>query len=97
MPEDLVVNPVNLTVSERPVYRAVIAWIWRAISMRMMVHIMSESPAHVFEPPAENRCGGRVTERDLAVEIQAINTLTGRVEDELVLCALSRVLRVCPY
>ncbi len=58
--------------------------------MRMVVHIMGGFPDDVFVSPTKNLCRGCIDERDLAVAIQPIDSLTRRVEDQLVLRAQLR-------
>ena len=50
----------------------------------MMVDVMQRQADHVIGAPAQDAFGGLVDERGIAAGVEAVDTLAGGVEDQLV-------------
>jgi hypothetical protein len=51
----------------------------------MMMHVMRMLPVYIFRLPAKNSTGRSIAEDNFTVTIQSINSITCRIENNLVL------------
>src|SRR6056297_1608078 len=82
-PEHLIVDTMHLAVLDRRVDRTIFARVRRAIGVRVMMHFVHAPADNIVKAPTQQVDRSPVGESAVAVAIETVDALAGRLEDQL--------------
>src|SRR6056297_2249082 len=82
-PEHLVVDTMHLAVLDRRVHRTIFARVMRAVGVRVMMHFVHAPTDNIVKAPAQEIDRSPVGKSAVAVAIETVDALAGRLQDQL--------------